>query len=108
MLLIDEINRGHLNRIFGELLVLLEADKRGPAHALRLPYAPAEAPRFFVPDNLYLIGTMNTADRSLAPLDYALRRRFALQATEPQVLHTVSSVGAAAVAAAQHPVQLDS
>lgn len=84
VLLIDEINRGHLNRIFGELLVLLEPDKRGPQHALRLPYAPAEAPRFFVPDNLYLIGTMNTADRSLAPLDYALRRRFAFVAMQPE------------------------
>lgn len=84
VLLIDEINRGHLNRIFGELLVLLEPDKRGPGHALRLPYAPAEAPRFFVPDNLYLIGTMNTADRSLAPLDYALRRRFAFVGMEPE------------------------
>ncbi|TLM95639.1 AAA family ATPase [Hymenobacter jeollabukensis] len=84
VLLIDEINRGHLNRIFGELLVLLEPDKRGPAHALRLPYAPAEAPRFFVPDNLYLIGTMNTADRSLAPLDYALRRRFAFVPMQPE------------------------
>lgn len=84
VLLIDEINRGHLNRIFGELLVLLEADKRGPQHALRLPYAPAEAPRFFVPDNLYLIGTMNTADRSLAPLDYALRRRFAFVGMQPE------------------------
>ncbi|RAK64729.1 hypothetical protein DLM85_18585 [Hymenobacter edaphi] len=84
VLLIDEINRGHLNRIFGELLVLLEPDKRGPQHALRLPYAPAAAPRFFVPDNLYLIGTMNTADRSLAPLDYALRRRFAFVPMQPE------------------------
>ncbi|GAA4378863.1 AAA family ATPase [Hymenobacter koreensis] len=83
VLLIDEINRGHLNRIFGELLVLLEPDKRGPRHAVRLPYSPADAPRFFVPDNLYLIGTMNTADRSLAPLDYALRRRFAFVGMEP-------------------------
>lgn len=84
VLLIDEINRGHLNRIFGELLVLLEADKRGPQHAVRLPYAPAEATRFFVPDNLYLVGTMNTADRSLAPLDYALRRRFAFVGMQPE------------------------
>ncbi|KAA9331691.1 AAA domain-containing protein [Hymenobacter busanensis] len=84
ILLIDEINRGHLNRIFGELLVLLEPDKRGARHAVRLPYSPATAPRFFVPDNLYLIGTMNTADRSLAPLDYALRRRFAFVNMEPE------------------------
>jgi len=83
-LLIDEVNRGNVSRIFGELLLLLEADKRGPAHALRLPYAPPEAPRFFVPDNLYVIGTLNLADRSLSPLDYALRRRFAFVAMQPE------------------------
>ena len=83
-LLIDELNRGNVARIFGELLLLLEPDKRGPAHALRLPYAPPEAPRFFVPDNLYVIGTLNLADRSLAPLDYALRRRFAFVRMQPQ------------------------
>ncbi|QKG54008.1 AAA family ATPase [Hymenobacter sp. BRD67] len=83
-LLIDELNRGNVARIFGELLLLLEPDKRGPAHGLRLPYAPPEAPRFFVPANLYLIGTLNLADRSLAPLDYALRRRFAFVAMQPQ------------------------
>ncbi|WP_345054211.1 AAA family ATPase [Hymenobacter glaciei] len=83
-LLIDEVNRGNVPRIFGELLLLLEADKRGAAHALRLPYAPAEAPRFFVPENLYVIGTLNLADRSLSPLDYALRRPFAFVALEPQ------------------------
>ena len=84
VLLIDEVNRGNVARIFGELLLLLEADKRGPAHALRLPYAPPDAPRFFVPDNLYVIGTLNLADRSLSPLDYALRRRFAFVQLEPQ------------------------
>ena len=84
-LLIDEVNRGNVPRIFGELLLLLEADKRGPAHALRLPYAPAGAPRFFVPENLYVIGTLNLADRSLSSLDYALRRRFAFVALGPQV-----------------------
>lgn len=83
-LLIDEVNRGNVPRIFGELLLLLEADKRGPAHALRLPYAPPDAPRFFVPANLYVIGTLNLADRSLSPLDYALRRRFAFVALGPQ------------------------
>ena len=83
-LLIDELNRGNVARIFGELLLLLEPDKRGPAHALRLPYAPPDAPRFFVPENLYVIGTLNQADRSLAPLDYALRRRFAFVALRPQ------------------------
>ena len=83
-LLIDEVNRGNVPRIFGELLLLLEADKRGPAHALRLPYAPPEAPRFFVPENLYVIGTLNLADRSLTALDYALRRRFAFVELRPQ------------------------
>ncbi|GAA4502807.1 hypothetical protein GCM10023172_26670 [Hymenobacter ginsengisoli] len=83
-LLVDELNRGNVARIFGELLLLLEPDKRGPAHALRLPYAPPGAPRFFVPDNLYIIGTLNLADRSLAPLDYALRRRFAFVGMTPQ------------------------
>ncbi|WP_180754358.1 AAA family ATPase [Hymenobacter sp. DG01] len=83
-LLIDELNRGNVARIFGELLLLLEADKRGPAHAVRLPYAPAGSSPFFVPENVYLIGTMNLADRSLAPLDYALRRRFAFVSLEPE------------------------
>ncbi|MDU0370753.1 AAA family ATPase [Hymenobacter endophyticus] len=83
-LLIDELNRGNVARIFGELLLLLEADKRGPAHAVRLPYAPAGSPPFFVPENVHLIGTMNLADRSLAPLDYALRRRFAFVNLEPE------------------------
>ncbi|MGI4869776.1 MAG: AAA family ATPase [Janthinobacterium lividum] len=83
-LLIEELNRGNVARIFGELLLLLEPDKRGPAHAMRLPYAPPEAPRFFVPANLYVIGTLNLADRSLAPLDYALRRRFAFVGLGPQ------------------------
>jgi 5-methylcytosine-specific restriction protein B len=83
-LLIDELNRGNLSRIFGELLLLLEADKRGPEHAVRLPYSPTEAPRFYVPANVFFIGTMNLADRSLAPLDYALRRRFAFVEMEPE------------------------
>ncbi|AHJ95769.1 AAA family ATPase [Hymenobacter swuensis] len=83
-LLIDELNRGHVARIFGELLLLLEADKRGPAHAVRLPYSPAGSPPFFVPANVYVIGTMNLADRSLAPLDYALRRRFAFVRLQPE------------------------
>lgn len=83
-LLIDELNRGNVARIFGELLLLLEADKRGPAHAVRLPYAPSGSSPFFVPENVHLIGTMNLADRSLAPLDYALRRRFAFVSLEPE------------------------
>lgn len=89
ILLIDEVNRGNVPRIFGELLLLLEADKRGPAHALRLPYAPPEAPRFFVPENLYVIGTLNLADRSLTVLDYALRRRFAFVELRPQFSETL-------------------
>jgi len=84
VLVIDELNRGQVARIFGELLGLLEADKRGPAHALRLPYAPPDAPRFFVPENLFVVATLNLADRSLSPLDYALRRRFAVVELRPQ------------------------
>ncbi|RSK49519.1 AAA family ATPase [Hymenobacter rigui] len=83
-LLIDELNRGNVARIFGELLLLLEADKRGPAYGVRLPYSPAGSAPFFVPENVYFIGTMNLADRSLAPLDYALRRRFAYVSLEPE------------------------
>jgi 5-methylcytosine-specific restriction protein B len=72
--IIDEINRGNLSKIFGELLMLMEADKRGKSFAMPLTYSPHE--NFYLPDNLYIIGTMNTADRSLALIDYALRRRF--------------------------------
>jgi 5-methylcytosine-specific restriction protein B len=82
--IIDEINRGNLSKIFGELLLLIEADKRGPAHAMPLIYAQPGEPDFFVPENVYLIGTMNTADRSLAMVDFALRRRFAFFDIEPQ------------------------
>ena len=101
-LLIDELNRGNVARIFGELLLLLEPAQRGPAHALRLPYAPPEAPRFFVPANLYVIGTLNLADRSLAPLDYALRRRFAFVAMQPQFGPPLRAL----LAAAQMPAAL--
>ena len=80
--IIDEVNRGNLSRIFGELLMLVERDKRGPAHAIPLTYSGAEE-RFFVPDNVHVLGMMNTADRSLAMVDYALRRRFAFEALMP-------------------------
>lgn len=74
---IDEINRGNLSKIFGELMMLIESDKRGRDFEIKLTYAEDEEDRFYVPKNVYLIGTMNTADRSLAIVDYALRRRFA-------------------------------
>jgi 5-methylcytosine-specific restriction protein B len=75
--IIDEINRGNLSQIFGELLMLIEADKREPSFAIPLMYKREDEPDFYVPNNVYLIGTMNLADRSLALVDYALRRRFA-------------------------------
>ena len=81
VLIIDEINRGNLSRIFGEMMVLLEADKRGPSFAMPLTYSPGET--FYVPQRLHIVGLMNTADRSLAMVDYALRRRFAFITIEP-------------------------
>jgi 5-methylcytosine-specific restriction protein B len=76
--IIDEINRGNLSKIFGELLMLIEKEKRG--EKLRLLYSNE---LFSVPPNVYIIGMMNTADRSLAMIDYALRRRFAFFELEP-------------------------
>ena len=74
--IIDEINRGNLSKIFGEIMMLIEADKREEKYAVKLTYAKNETDPFFVPENVHLLGLMNTADRSLAIVDYALRRRF--------------------------------
>jgi len=77
VVVIEEINRGNPAQIFGEMLTLLEVDKRTPNEALELSYKRSDGERVFIPDNLYVIGTMNIADRSLALVDLALRRRFA-------------------------------
>lgn len=78
--IIDEINRGNLSKIFGELFMLIENDKRGEKNKIQLLYTDES---FFIPKNVYIIGLMNTADRSLAMIDYALRRRFAFFDLKP-------------------------
>ncbi|OFP20342.1 restriction endonuclease [Corynebacterium sp. HMSC066C02] len=96
--IIDEINRGNVSKIFGELLMLIESDKRG--QGLRLIYNDEI---FSVPENVYLIGTMNTADRSLAVMDHALRRRFGFFNMPP----AFESAGFQAWKAAQESESLD-
>lgn len=73
-LIIDEINRGNISKIFGEVMILLESDKRNSKNGVSLAYK--NDVEFHLPENLFIIGMMNTADRSLAMMDYALRRRF--------------------------------
>jgi 5-methylcytosine-specific restriction enzyme B len=87
VVVIEEINRGNPAQIFGELLTLLEAGKRTPNEALELCYPDADGKRrpVHIPENLYVVGTMNTADRSLALVDMALRRRFAFVGLEPRL-----------------------
>lgn len=84
VVVIEEINRGNPAQIFGELITLLEADKRKPEEAIELAYTEdGNAKPVYIPDNLYVIGTMNIADRSLALVDLALRRRFGFASLKP-------------------------
>ena len=80
VMVIDEINRGNLSRVFGELLSLIEKDKRGDEFSVEL----LGGKEYSVPENVYILGTMNLADRSLAGMDYAMRRRFAFVTLRPE------------------------
>ena len=84
VLVIEEINRGNPAQIFGEMLTLLEDSKRRRSEAMELAYRREPGERVHIPGNLYIIGTMNVADRSLAIVDLALRRRFAFINLEPR------------------------
>ena len=94
VVVIEEINRGNPAQIFGELLTLLEAGKRTPSEALELCYPDADGTRrpVHIPENLYVIGTMNITDRSLALVDLALRRRFAFISLHPRLGHQLSAM----------------
>jgi 5-methylcytosine-specific restriction enzyme B len=83
VLIIEEVNRGNPAQAFGEMLTLMEKSKRNPDDALTLSYPKFEGEQYYLPDNLYLLGTMNIADRSLALVDLALRRRFSFETIEP-------------------------
>ncbi len=81
--IIEELNRGNVASVFGEMLQLLETDKRGVGHAITLTYAENDQSTFYIPENVFLLCTMNTADRSVGTLDAAIRRRFAFANIHP-------------------------
>lgn len=83
ILIIEEINRGNPSQIFGEMLTLIENTKRSEDNAIELSYRKSPEEIFFIPENVYIIGTMNIADKSLALLDFALRRRFSFFSLAP-------------------------